>query len=56
METVIQVAKEIEAQIENLSVAELSVILMQYGQPVKGMTRDEMIKQIVDLEVHAFTH
>jgi hypothetical protein len=56
METVMMVAAETKAQMESFSTAKLCVILMGYGVTVGTMTRKEIIAEIVDLEVYAFTH
>lgn len=56
METVAQVAAEIRAEVEQFSTASLCDILKGYGMAISGMTRKEMIDEIVDLEVYAFTH
>ena len=56
METVQTVAAECKAQMEKLSISELCDILEGYGMAISGLTRKEMIQEIVGLEVYAFTH
>lgn len=56
METIFTVAAETKAKMEQLSTSELGVILMGYGMAIAGMTRTDMIDEIVGLEVYAFTH
>jgi hypothetical protein len=57
METVFSVAKELEVELsENYSDARLRKIIFDYGMDSTDLTRKEMIQEIVDLEVYAFTH
>lgn len=53
---VFQVEAEVREECKGQSVEQLTRALTDMGQEVEGLSRDEMVQKLVDLEVHAFTH
>lgn len=53
---VFQVEAEVRDECKGQSVEQLAQALIDMGQDVDGLTRDQMVQKLVDLEVYAFTH
>ena len=56
MMTVAQVEMEVREECKGQSAEQLAQALKGMGQNAEGLTRDQMVNRLVDLEVYAFTH
>lgn len=53
---VFQVEAEVREECKGQSVEQLSRALADMGQDATGLSREDIVQKLVDLEVYAFTH
>ncbi len=56
MMTVAQVEMEVREECKGQSAEQLAKALQNMGQVTEGLSREQMVDKLVDLEVYAFTH